>query len=132
MTYFYDPDTMPAKAFAANMTTSAGALIKGDKLQVAVVHKARASGSQKHRHPDVEQFNYVIKGHLRAWVEGEEKVVGPGGIIHIPANALHSIVATPEEDVIFFMAKSAGDVVGEVDPEAPSGPRYIADQDRAD
>jgi hypothetical protein len=40
-------------------------------------------------------------------IEGERKTVGTGGIIHIPANALHSMVATDEEDVVFIVAKDA-------------------------
>jgi hypothetical protein len=38
-----------------------------------------------------EQFNYVLKGE----------------IIHVPPNALHSMVATTEEDVVYYVAKDA-------------------------
>jgi quercetin dioxygenase-like cupin family protein len=116
MKYFHDLEKMEMKDFAPHMTTSKGARVKGERMTVGIAHKARGTGSQPHRHPKVEQFNYVLKGALKAWVEGEEKTVGPGGLIHIPANALHTIVAVGDEDCIFFVAKDTG-----ADPELGTG-----------
>lgn len=122
--YFYDFQTLPSHGFTKH-TTSNGSVVKGDTVIVGLVNKPRGSGSQPHRHP-FEQFNYVIKGKLKASVNGDEQVVGPGGLIHIPANTLHTIVATPEEDVVFFMVKEKTPMGTAGIPEDPNvaGPRY--------
>ena len=46
-----------------------------------------------------------MQGKLKAVVEGQEALVGPGEVIHIPPNATHSTVATPEEDVFLRIAQ---------------------------
>jgi mannose-6-phosphate isomerase-like protein (cupin superfamily) len=43
-----------------------------------------------HRH-EPEQCYYIIKGKGLMKIENEEKVVGPGDAIHIPANKEHGI-----------------------------------------
>lgn len=122
--YFFDFERLPSHTFTKH-TTSNGAVVKGDKIYVGLVNKPRGSGSQPHRHP-FEQFNYVLKGKLKAWVDGDEQVVGAGGLIHIPANTLHTIVATPEEDAVFLMVKEVTPMGTAGVPEDPkvTGPRY--------
>lgn len=122
--YFFDFATLPAHTFTKH-TTSNGSAVFGDTLIVGLVNKPRGSGSQPHRHP-FEQFNYVISGKLKAWVNGQEQVVGPGGLIHIPANTLHTIVSVPDEDTVFFMVKEKTPMGTAGIPEDPknSGPRY--------
>lgn len=125
--YFYRLDQMKVEAFAPEMTTSAGALVEGNKMYFGLVHKARGSGSQMHHHP-FEQFNYVLKGTLKAWVDGNEELVTVGGLIHIPANTMHSIVATSEEDVTFLMVKEVTPMGVAGIPMNPNvtSPRYEA------
>ena len=123
-TYFFDFNQLPEHTFTKH-TTSNGTVVKGDTVIVGLVNKPRGSGSQPHRHP-FEQFNYVIKGRLKALIGGREEIVGPGGLMHIPANTLHTIVATPEEDVVFFMVKEKTPMGTAGIPEDPNvtGPRY--------
>ncbi len=122
--YFFDFQRLPRHTFTRH-TTSNGAVVKGDKIYVGLVNKPRGSGSQPHRHP-FEQFNYVLKGKLKAWVDGQERVVGAGGLIHIPADTLHTIVATPEEDAVFLMVKEVTPMGTAGIPEDPTvtAPRY--------
>lgn len=122
--YFYRFEELPAHTFTRT-TTSRGTVVKGDKIYVGLVNKPRGSGSQPHRHP-FEQFNYVLKGTLKAWVDGQEQLVPRGGLIHIPADTLHTIVATPEEDVVFLMVKEVTPMGTAGIPDDPNaeGPRY--------
>jgi quercetin dioxygenase-like cupin family protein len=122
--YFFNFAALPAHTFTKH-TTSNGSVVKGDTMIVGLVNKPRGSGSQPHYHP-FEQFNYVIKGRLKATVGGKEETVGPGGLIHIPANTIHTIVATPEEDVVFFMVKEKTAMGTAGIPQDPNvtGPRY--------
>jgi|GEM_PF-581568 len=107
MAFVHNLPAMGIQEFSKKITTSKGARVKGERLTVGYVHKERGTGSQPHRHPNVEQFNFVLKGQLQPWVDGEERVIGPGEAVHIPANTLHSIIAVGEEDCIFFMVKDA-------------------------
>lgn len=122
--YFFDFQALPVHTFTKH-TTSNGSVVKGDTMIVGLVNKPRGTGSQPHWHP-FEQFNYVLKGKLKAWVGGTEQVVGPGGLIHIPRNTLHTIVATAEEDVVFFMVKEKTPLGTAGIPDDPNvtGPRY--------
>ena len=129
MKYFYDllnqaPDDLPAR-----FTTAKPATVAGEKITVAVVRKALGSGSQPHRHPNVEQFNYILEGRLRALVEGEQIEVGPGALIYIPANALHQTVAIGGGDCTYFMAKDAQSdkelgIMGVAEKEGVTVPHY--------
>ena len=104
MRYFYKMEEEEAILVGRSYSSGRGPLVKGERMQVALVHKEKGTGARPHHHPN-EQFHYVIKGHLNAMVEGQEAIVGPGEVIHIPPNAVHATVATPDEDVIFFTAK---------------------------
>lgn len=103
---FYNPKTMKRGLAGASYSTSEGVWVDGKKIIFGVIDKPAGTGSRPHRHPN-EQFIFVQQGRLKAMIEGKRKTVRTGGIIHIPANALHSMVATDEEDVVFIVAKDA-------------------------
>lgn len=128
--YFYQMDEMSREALVPSMTSAEGVLVQGDKLYVGLVHKARGTGSQPHRHP-FEQFNYVLKGALKAWVNGKEEEVAAGGLIHIPANTLHTIVASADGDAVFLMLKEVTPmgIKGVTEDPNVTGPRYDSGYD---
>lgn len=103
---FYNPKAMKRGLAGASYSTSEGVWVDGKKIIFGVIDKPAGTGSRPHRHPN-EQFIFVRQGTLKAMIEGERKSVPAGGIIHIPANALHSMVATDGEDVVFIVAKDA-------------------------
>ncbi len=123
--YVYALDKMEKQEVHSEVTTSKGAAASGERMHVGLVHKARGTGSRAHSHPN-EQFNFVLQGTLQAEIDGKTYLVPKGSVIHIPANKVHSIIATPEEDVIFYVCKdtrhSLGNAIaadGKYD-----GPRY--------
>lgn len=101
---FYNPRTLKRRLAGATYSTSEGVWVTGERMLFGIIDKPAGTGSRPHRHPN-EQFILVHKGRLRATIEGKRKTVPTGGIIHIPANALHSMVATDDEDVVFIVAK---------------------------
>ncbi len=118
---FYNPKTMKRALAGASYSTSEGIWVTGERLLFGVIDKPAGTGSRPHRHPN-EQFILVHKGRLKAMIEGKRKTVNAGGIIHIPANALHSMVATDEEDVIFIVAKdNAWGIEGTPEDESEYG-----------
>jgi len=104
MTYFYDWNAMEKSMISDEYSSAFGSVIVGDRMQVAMVHKEKGTGSRLHRHPN-EQFNYVLKGDIRARVEDEEVMMGPGDLVHIPANAVHYLVAVSEGGADYFVVK---------------------------
>ena len=104
MQCFYNFDELEDILIGPDYSSCHGGWVKGDRIQVLLYHKERGTGSRPHRHPN-EQFIYILKGAIKAKVEDEERIAREGEVIYIPSNALHSMVAAPEEDVIYFVAK---------------------------
>ena len=49
-----------------------------------------------------------------------------GNIVYVPANMDHSMVATPEEDVIFLAIKDLSHgIIGKASDGTMAGPRYM-------
>lgn len=124
MKYFYRLDEEESVNVGGTYSTAKGPLVQGERIQVSLVHKAAGTGAKPHTHPN-EQFNYLLKGTLKAMVNGEEQIVTAGTLIHIPANAVHATVATVDEDVVFLAMKdmSWGIAGTAVDKDNP-GPYY--------
>lgn len=88
----------------AAYSTAVGPLVEGERIQAGLMLKPAGTGAHPHTHPN-EQWNYVVKGRLRVNVDGQESIAGPGTLLYFPANVVHSTVAMPEEDVLFFVVK---------------------------
>jgi len=99
-------------------STAMGPVVEGERMQCALVSKARGTGSNPHHHPN-EQWNYIVRGTLRVKVgDGPEQLCGPGTLLYFPANVVHYTIATEDEDVVFFAVKdlSHGIIGIPVDP----------------
>lgn len=105
-------------------STSHGGVVEGERMLVGYIRKPRGTGSRPHSHPN-EQFNYVMKGTLRVEIDGQKFLAPAGTLVHVPANMVHSMVATPEEDVIFLALKDLSHgIIGMAADGTMSGPRY--------
>ncbi|MBI3936815.1 MAG: cupin domain-containing protein [Betaproteobacteria bacterium] len=123
--YVHALDKMDQQVVHGEVSTSKGAAVSGARIHVGLVHKARGTGSRPHSHPN-EQFNFVLQGTLQAEIDGKTHLVPKGSVIHIPANKIHSIIATPEEDVIFYVCKDTSHTLGNaISADGKyTGPRY--------
>ncbi len=107
-------------------STSRGGILEGERMQVGLIHKARGTGSRAHSHPN-EQFNYVLQGTLKIEMDGQQFLAPTGTVVYVPANMVHSMVATPEEDVIFYVVKDLSHgIVGMAADGKMSGPHHDA------
>jgi quercetin dioxygenase-like cupin family protein len=105
-------------------STSHGGVLEGERMLVGYIHKPRGTGSRMHSHRN-EQFNYVVKGTLKGSVNGKRVVAPAGTLIYIPANAPHTLVSTPEEDVIFLALKDLSQgIIGKAVDGTMTGPHY--------
>ena len=105
-------------------STSHGGVVEGARMLVGYIHKPRGTGSRMHTHKN-EQFNYVLKGTLRGSVNGKRVLAPAGTLIYIPAKAPHTLVSTPDEDVIFLALKDLSHgVIGKAIDGTMAGPHY--------
>ena len=106
-------------------STSHGGVVEGERMLVGYIHKPRGTGSRMHTHQN-EQFNYVVRGTLVGSVNGRKVVAPAGTLIYIPANAPHTLVASPDdEDVIFIAIKDLSQgIIGKAVDGAMTGPHY--------
>jgi quercetin dioxygenase-like cupin family protein len=106
-------------------STSHGGVVEGARMLVGWIHKPRGTGSRMHTHKN-EQFNYVVRGTLVGSVNGKRVRAPAGTLIYIPANAPHTLVASPDdEDVIFIAIKDLSQgIIGKAVDGKMTGPHY--------
>ncbi len=81
------------------------AVVEGTRMQVGLAFEQRGCGSAPHSHPN-EQFNLILQGKVRVKIgDLDEMIVTKGSVVHFPANVVHSQVALPDEDVVFYVVK---------------------------
>ena len=115
-------DIIPA---GTGYSTSKGGVVEGERMLVGYIYKAKGTGSRMHSHPN-EQFNYVMQGTLRVEINGVKFDAPAGTLIYVPANAPHSMVALPEEDVVFLAIKDLSHgISGKAVDGTMSGPLYM-------
>jgi mannose-6-phosphate isomerase-like protein (cupin superfamily) len=72
---------------------------------------------EAHKH-DTDEFYYLLQGTALMSLEGEDQVVGPGDLVHIPRNAVHSIRPTDPQGTFrafsFAVSYMPEDAVGYV------------------
>ncbi len=96
----------------------------GPTPQMGLMRMPRGTGGRPHSHPN-EQWVYVIQGTLECEVDGVKSRVPPGTLMYIPANVVHSALATPDEDVTFLTAKDmTHGIVGTPVDRSVSAPLY--------
>lgn len=102
-----------------------GGVVEGARMLVGYIHKARGTGSRMHTHKN-EQFNLVVKGTLTGSVNGKRVRAGAGTLIYIPANAPHTLISTPDEDVIFIAIKDLSQgIIGKAVDGSMAGPQFL-------
>jgi len=111
--------------FVSKKSSSFGAAIHGEMLQVGLIHKGRGSGSKLHTHPN-EQFNIVLQGKLIVDIDGGTFEAPMMNMIHMPAGVQHCTIASGEGDVMFFVIKDTSHgMAGPPVDGIEDGPRYL-------
>lgn len=100
--YVIDLHSMEMAPTLGKTSTGEGASFNGERIYCGVVTKKRGTGSKPHFHPD-ETFNYVLKGALQVNMDGQDFVVPTGCLLHIPANIVHTSVATGDGDAVYLV-----------------------------
>ena len=123
--YHFNMKQLDVVAAGTGYSTSKGGVVEGERMLVGYIHKAKGTGSRPHSHPN-EQFNFVLQGTLEVEIDGQKFKVPAGSIVYVPANMEHSMVATPEQDVIFLALKDLSHgIIGKATDGTMSGPKYM-------
>jgi quercetin dioxygenase-like cupin family protein len=87
---------VPAEAIAAGVERR---MVVGNGLMICRLRFDPRVVTAIHRHPH-EQMTMVEQGQARFYIEGEERIVGPGDVLHFPSNVLHGATMLDEEVVL--------------------------------
>lgn len=70
-----------------------------------------------HRHPEMNEILYILKGTAEQWVEGEKQLLGPGDSVYIDPNVVHATfnVGDGELEFLAILAPSSGWEAGTID-----------------
>jgi quercetin dioxygenase-like cupin family protein len=63
--------------------------VVGEFMKVGIVTKPEGEGTPLHEHPNEEQWSYILDGQMHYILGDEERIVGPGDLVHIPRNTRH-------------------------------------------
>ena len=72
------------------------------QLTVVDVTFPLGKGHSFHKHPDQEEVIYVVSGELEQWVERENRILGPGDAVFIPAGMVHALFQSGERETKFL------------------------------
>ena len=89
--------------------------VPGEYMKAGIVTKPEGEGPPLHMHPNEEQFTLILEGNLHYILGDEDKVVGPGDMIHIPRFTNHRSRAVNGEATFFTVKSPAGS--GELDQD---------------
>jgi len=79
--------------------------VAGELMKVGIVTYQDGEGPPPHFHPNEEQFVLMMEGKNSMILGDEQRIVGPGDLIHIPRNVRHGGRAVGGR-AVFFAVKS--------------------------
>ena len=74
-------------------------------MKAGVVTYRKNTGSKPHWHENEEQYIYLLEGRRFMRLGDEERIVGPGDIMHIPQGTLHG-GRTLNDKAVMFVVKA--------------------------
>jgi mannose-6-phosphate isomerase-like protein (cupin superfamily) len=102
--FIFPLDRMGKIEAGAGYSTGVGPVVEGERMQCALVTKARGTGT------------------LRVKVgDAPEELCGPGTLLYFPANVVHYTIATEDEDVVFFAVKDLSHGIHGIPVDAARG-----------
>ena len=106
-------------------SSTVGAVLTGLHLIVTLGRQTRGSGAKAHTHPN-EQINYIVQGVMTGEIEGEQVFAPVDTLLHTPSRAVHTGMACPDEDLVFFAMKDTRHgIVGPPVDGQYNGPNFL-------
>ncbi len=89
-------ETLPVEALAPGIERR---MIVGERLMICRLRFDPFVVTPVHTHPH-EQMTIVERGRVRFFIEGEERIVHAGDVLHFPSNIEHGATMMDEEVVL--------------------------------
>lgn len=89
-------ETIPVEALAPGIERR---MIVGERLMICRLRFDPFVVTPVHTHPH-EQMTIVERGRVRFFIEGEERIVHAGDVLHFPSNIEHGATMMDEEVVL--------------------------------
>ncbi len=96
---FFRWEELPSDFITPSYSQGRGPVVKGVKIEVALMNYPSGTFAKPHTHPN-EQVQVVLKGKAKYRVGGEEKILGPGEAVLIPAETEHMVEILEDLEVI--------------------------------
>ena len=74
----------------------------GDRVSLVEIEMPGGADTPLHRQPYDDETLYVLSGSLVVHLDGEERTVGPGGVVFIPRETPHALLAAEDVKLIIF------------------------------
>ena len=100
---FYKWSDLEEDDITPSYSSARGPNIEGETIMLGIFSYPAGTRGKPHAHPN-EQIQSVIKGKARVRIGDEERIIGPGDAVLIPANTEHS--AEILEDLQVFNCKN--------------------------
>ena len=105
---FYLVDEMETKNQGVNpLIQSKNAA--GELMKAGIVTKPDGVAAPLHNHPNEEQFHLILHGQMHFILGDEDRIVGPGTLVHIPKGVYHRTRAVNGPCTFFTVKSPAGD-----------------------
>jgi quercetin dioxygenase-like cupin family protein len=89
-------NTVPVEAPAAGIERR---MVVGNGLMICRLRFDPHVVTAIHRHPH-EQMTLVERGRVRFYIEDDERIAGPGDVLHFPSNIRHGATMLDDEVVL--------------------------------
>ena len=110
---YYNMNDMGVKSEAVSPLAEIQSIV-GELMKFGLVTYYKGEGSKPHFHPNDEQFVFILEGQRMSILGDDERVVGPGDILHIPRDTRHGATTLSEKCVSIIIKSPAGSgVLGE-------------------
>ena len=96
---FYRWDELKSEFMTPEYSPGKGPTVQGDRILMARLFYPAGGKAQPHAHPN-EQIIWVVNGRQRIRIGNEEKIMGPGEIVLIPANTEHESEILEDLEII--------------------------------
>jgi quercetin dioxygenase-like cupin family protein len=105
---FYNLNNMQKSVGEANAKIEVSSAV-GEFMKVAIMTEPEGEGPPLHEHPNEEQFSLILEGQMHFILGDEDRVVGPGTLVHIPRNTPHRSRPVNGPATFFTVKSPAGD-----------------------
>ena len=82
--------------------------VAGEFMKAALVTRPEGEGNPLHMHPNEEQFLFVLEGKVHFILGEEDRIIGPGELVHVPRYVYHRSRPVDGPAVTFSVKSPAG------------------------